>query len=348
MSRLLPIPVALVALALQAAPTLAQSEGGSAIGPAQPGSFQRAYPEAARLLNPLNGAYGLVLERLYTGGDVEGATFEEALASIRAGGDASSSIVATMPSLAADEPQIAQVLAWGHNFEHALFDIFTDPAITDRAAAVDLAVERYLARTDAALPATPKAMSGAVNHEHMLLGGHHSMQFQQDYPNANRLVWGAHWLQIALFDPLLFYRTEAEQRDGIAHVVTRFNEIVADAPESLPQQMPTPAAIAPELLRLYPRAAAILDNLHILQGALADALVDTERDRNEGMRAALSDVMDPEHMTVSEYDWVVSSLRHGIFYQGGPAIGRLDRPERNFDPGEHNHGGGMSMPPGAM
>ncbi|MEX2583617.1 MAG: hypothetical protein WD766_10095 [Gemmatimonadota bacterium] len=341
MRRFLAVPLALVTVALQAMPALGQAEGANrSITSAQPGAFDRAYPEAAAVLNSFDAVYGALFEQLYTdAARVESATSDQMLAMIRSGAPEPTALRPAMPSFASSAPGIAETLAWGHQFKRALYDIFADDRIADKASAVDQAVERYLSRSDLALPAEPKSMSGG-SHEHMMMGGHHSMVFQEHFPSANGLAWAAHWFEIALMDPILFYANPEQQREGVANVVSRFHELIA-SPESMPQQMPTPAAVAPELVREHPRAAAILDNLHILHASIADVLAGDADSRSAGLQTALADVQDPTHMAVNEYDWILNSLRHGIFYQGGPAIGRIDRPERNMSHAEH---GGMVMP----
>jgi hypothetical protein len=333
MSKLLTLVLALAAAGSQAGPALAQAGGSGSFSSAQPGSFDREYPEAAEILNSFSAARATLLEQLHTapGASIEQATYPRLLAAVTSGSNQPTAMRGSMTSLARLAPEVAEALAWGFDFERALYDIFADGRITERTAAVDEAVNRYLSRTDIALAAEPKFMMAGGGHDHMeMADGHHSMMFQGSFPNANGLIWATQWLEIALFDPLLFYSTEEERDAGIATVVQRYRELVSEAPDNFPTQMPTPPAVAPELVRLHPEAAAIIDNVHKLYGAVADALVHQQTgDKSGVLEAALLDMQDPEHMAVTEYDWILNSLRNGIFFQGGPAIGRLETSERN-------------------
>jgi hypothetical protein len=346
MSKLLTLSVSVLALAAQVAPAAAQAESSTrAFGAAQPGAFDRQYPEAATLLNALDAARGTLLEQLHTapGASIEQATYPQLLSSLQSGAPQPTALQSSTTSFARVAPQVAEALAWGSQFERALLDIYADDRITDKQAAVDEAVDRYLSRRDVAVTTEPKFMM-ASGHDHMeMADGHHSMMFRSSFPSSNGLMWASQWLDIALFDPILFYDTQAERAEGVATVVNRYRELLQGAPANFPQEMPTPAAVAPELVRLHPEAAAIVDNVHKLYEAVADVLVHQQTgDKGGALAAALRDMQDPEHMAVTEYDWILNSLRNGIYYQGGPAIGRLETSERNRD--VHGAHAGMVMP----
>ncbi|MQA91471.1 MAG: hypothetical protein GEU90_14810 [Gemmatimonas sp.] len=348
MSKLLSLLFALGLVVLQSTATLAQAEGDrESLSSAQPGAFDRQHPEVASLMNAFGGAHGTLLEQLHTspGGSIEQDVYNQLLNSLRSGTEQATTLQTSMESLAAVAPEVAEALAWGDQFERALLDIYADDQITDKAAAVDQAVTRYQNRTEAALPVEPKFMmaSGHEGHSMEMDDGHHSMMFRSSFPNANGLMWASQWLEIAVFDPILFYDTPEERAEGVAVVVSRYRELLEEAPANFPAEMPTPAAVSPELVRVHPQAAAIIDNVHKLYDAVADVLADQQSgDKAPALTAALRDMRDPEHMAVSEYDWILNSLRNGIYFQGGPAIGRLETSERNRS--GHGDHGNMVMP----
>ena len=43
----------------------------------------------------------------------------------------------------------------------------------------------------------------------------YSLAFRQKYPKFNGLIWGYHWLQVGLYEPLLVGRTAAERQAGV-------------------------------------------------------------------------------------------------------------------------------------
>jgi hypothetical protein len=67
-------------------------------------------------------------------------------------------------------------------------------------------------------------------------------------------------------------------------------------------------------------------------------------DKAETVEAVLDAFTSPDYEIVSLYDWTLMALRHGIYNQGGPAIGLLDRSERNVAVDHAQHGGAMVLP----
>jgi hypothetical protein len=100
-------------------------------------------------------------------------------------------------------------------------------------------------------------------------------------------------------------------------------------PDNLPTEMPTAPAIAPSFAQQHPRAAAIFDNVHVLHHVIADILTGERPDVDAAIQVAIDTLVSPQQLIVSRDDWVLTSLRRGIWWQGGPAIGRMDGPERN-------------------
>jgi hypothetical protein len=104
-------------------------------------------------------------------------------------------------------------------------------------------------------------------------------------------------------------------------------------------------AISPGLRGRHPQVAAIFDNLDVLLAITTDVVLHPGVGDKEGtVEAVLDAFTNPEYEIVSLYDWTLMALRHGIYNQGGPAIGFLDRSERNVMVEHAQHGGGMVLP----
>ena len=86
--------------------------------------------------------------------------------------------------------------------------------------------------------------------------------------------------------------------------------------------------IAPSLLVRSRRAAAVFDNANMLYQATADALLSPlVADKSAALERALV-TFSSLAGTTNDYEWILMANRHGIYNQGGPALGSLDRIER--------------------
>jgi hypothetical protein len=160
---------------------------------------------------------------------------------------------------------------------------------------------------------------------------------RDQYPKVSGLVWASQWLELALCEPLIAYDTAEERRAGVAAAVGRFREMLERAPSGLPSEMPTAPAIAPALTQRYPRVAAVFDNAHMLHQVVWSVLAAAHADASPAVQQAVDTFLDPQHLAVSPDEWMLLSLRRGIWWQGGPAIGRMDATERNRRV-QHEHG----------
>lgn len=314
------------------------------------GAFARVHPEAAATLGSYEAAHAALLEWLLIESSasprqLEGVLFDRIRERLtRVTDSRTRPMQAEMPGFSRFAPRVAGILEAAHALHRELYDIHADERTLNKNAVVGEAIDRYLSRSDVALPDRPKSML-------IIDGQEHSGAFRERYPETNGLMWTAHWLEIAVHDPLMYYPAAESRREGVRAVVDRFQEMLAGPTTGFPTQMPTSAAIAPELVRRHKRAAAIFDNLHMLHGVVVDILAD-EGVPNKALALdeATRQFMDPDHLAASELDWMLMSLRHGIYDQGGPAIGRLTRTERNTGHVHGSHGPagylpGMGTPP---
>ena len=114
-----------------------------------------------------------------------------------------------------------------------------------------------------------------------------------------------------------------------------------------PSEMPSVPAISPQLYSQAPVAAVIVDNLNMLETALADIIAYPGlQDRESVIDEVVNQYTSDDMYVADTMDYLLNALRGGIFNQGGPAIGDLSRSERNRsrDAMNMNHTMIMSAP----
>jgi hypothetical protein len=238
----------------------------------------------------------------------------------------------------------AAIIRWTNQFRLEVLGILADPSITQfaaRKAAVDGAVQRYRSRPEWALPAAPKHMDVLYDHPY-------AQDFRTGYADLGGLVWAGYWYMLAATEPLVDM-TGQQRLAGLDTVQTRYfaKLTYGEPPEYFPSELPMPPTIAVGLVYLSPEAAAIWDNLGMMQEVLADVLASPEvTDVQAAIDAAVEYFMDPSVGMTTEQEWRVMALRHGIFFQGGPPIAVMKQSELNGG-GHAAHirgGGGIVMP----
>ncbi|MEX1256360.1 MAG: hypothetical protein WEG36_01970 [Gemmatimonadota bacterium] len=235
-------------------------------------------------------------------------------------------------------PRLRETVVRTQTLLRQMLDIYADTRIFDKYAAVDRVVAEYRSDPERALPVLPKSM--ALMYLHTYAGA-----FGANFSFLQGMTWASSWLQFAAFEPLFLYERAEEQRFGMEIVVDRFWRKLEAPPMGFPTEMPMVPAISPGLRGRHPQAAAIFDNLDILLAITTDVVLHPGVGDKEGtVEAVLDAFTNPEYEIVSLYDWTLMALRHGIYNQGGPAIGLLDRSERNVMLEHAQHGGGMVLP----
>lgn len=237
---------------------------------------------------------------------------------------------AVAPGFAKLVPEVVQVLVWGRNFQRQIYDVWADESISERVkdGRITELLEYYRSRPAFALSAQPKRMD-------VVDGQFYSRAFRDAYPTANGILWASHWLEAGLAEPLVAALDPEERRTLVLAAVRRFDRMTADAPASTPALMPIMPAIAPLFSQRYPAIAAIIDNLHMLNGAIADILVSPavprSAKRQEILRAAAR--FRDDTADVLSYDgWLAAGMASGVHHMGGPVV---------------EMGGGVPMPAGA-
>jgi len=218
------------------------------------------------------------------------------------------------------------VLERGREFGITLLDIYLDNNVIDKHTAVEAALTAYLSEDSLSVPALPK--------HHDLLSGHpYAYAFRVGFPQLSGLTWASQWLQIAALEATILAASDAEVEMGIETVLGLFSEKVAPTHGSLmslPTDIPTMPAIAPNVYSFHPGAAYVLDNISVLKVVIGDLLAHPDvQDRSAAIESAVASFTDKDNYLDEEMKYLEFVLRGGIFNQGGPALGGLTQSERN-------------------
>jgi hypothetical protein len=216
-------------------------------------------------------------------------------------------------------PEAKMMFDWAHILHRQTYDVWADERIPlaekDRHMAEVLSY--YRSRPDLAFSSHPKSME-------LMDGQYYSLAFRERFPKFNGLIWAYHWLQIALYDPLLVGRNAEERQALVRASLTRFWQMLENPPESMPYLMPMTAAVAPVFAERYPEISIIFDNLHMMHDVVSDILASDEvprsRKRAEILRA-IELFRDNTSYVTTEDEWRRMAVGMGVHNQGGPAVG---------------------------
>jgi hypothetical protein len=211
---------------------------------------------------------------------------------------------------------------WAHLLHRQIYDVYADKKVADKDAAIDELVRYYRSRPDAAFSTSPKSMT-------LMEGQPYSLAFREKYPKFNGLIWAYHWLQVALYEPLILGKTSAERQAGVAAAVARFRSMLENPPGRMPAMMPMTVTVAPEFTKRHPDAAAAFDNLHAMHDVVSDILVSPvvpRREKRAAILAALARYRDDTTAVLTVQEWREMGVEMGLDNMGGPAIGILPPP----------------------
>jgi ketosteroid isomerase-like protein len=290
-------------------------------------TFRNQYASADRLFNAFDYGHAILYETLWTKPNAPASRLE-----VKEFAYLTKTVLVKPPRVpleeAAIEPKYAQLAPeakvmfdWAHLLHRQLYDVLADERLTD--AQRDIEAQRlityYKSRPDLAFSSKPKTMA-------LMQEQSYSLAFRKKYPKFNGLIWGYHWLQVGLYEPLVVGKTVAAKQAGVRATVARFWQMVDGAPTSLPYQMPMTAAVAPAFAARFPEAAIIFDNLHSMHDVVSDILtndaVPRERKRTEILRAARL-YRDDTSYVMPVAAWLAMSGHMGIENMGGPSVGFL-------------------------
>jgi hypothetical protein len=289
--------------------------------------FRRTYPAADRLFNAFDYGHAILYEKLYTEPDAPASELEE-----REYDFITRRLLVSPPRLPLEEgaieiayvklaPEAKLMFEWAHILHRQIYDILADERLSQAEKDAEIAdlLRYYRSRPDLAFSSLPKNME-------LMEGQYYSTAFREGWPKFNGLIWGYHWLQVGLYEPLMLGRTAEERQTGVTATVARFRQMLENAPENMPRLMPMTAAVAPTFAARYPEAAIIFDNLHGMHDVISDILaspeVPRERKREEILRAA-ERYRDDTSFVMTEAEWREMSLMMGVQNMGGPVTGFL-------------------------
>ncbi len=223
-----------------------------------------------------------------------------------------------------------RVLVWGRQFERNLFDIYADDStsLAQKRERVAAAIEEYQTGDPRhAVSLTPKDANLYLAHDY-------ASGAKTAFPRLSGLLWTNQWLQLAALEAIVVGQLDNQFAGRAPVTIERYwNKVGSDAGMTMfpvPVEMPSVPAIAPSLYSEAPAAARIIDNLNMLEAAVADIIAYPNlENRDELLEAVASEFTTDEQNVTDEMNYLLSALRGGIFNQGGPAIGELMGSERN-------------------
>jgi hypothetical protein len=314
--------------------------------------LEREYPELYEMTVRLERAHGLLFGQLLAEGEAVRATgadvttfgfeldmVERLTAMVGEDGTADNDAAEAEAGYAVLGKRAAEVIARTHAFYREVLGTLVDASVTDRRAAVDEAVQRYLSRPDVALPGAAKDMDVLYDHPYALA-------FRTGYADLDGLIWAGHWLTLAATEPLTDFAGRDERVAGLDTITNRFFAKLSygEPPEFFPSELPLMPAIAPGIIFLHPQVAMIWDNLNMMQEVLADVLASPEvTDVRAALDEAIDHFLDPSYRMTDQADWEIMALRHGIFFQGGYPLAVMTQSERNVGGHAAHLGGGVPI-----
>ncbi len=155
-----------------------------------------------------------------------------------------------------------QSMHWTHMLHAQLYDILSDDRVEDKKAAGERAIAYYLEEADAAFS------TRGYGHRWMEGGGEWVAAFRERFPEVNGILWAYHWHHAAVYEALMVRDPDA-RRAEIERVIEVFSDSVL---VDLPETMPLTGEVAPEFSRMFPAAAHIFDNLHMMHDVVNDVM----------------------------------------------------------------------------
>lgn len=290
-------------------------------------TFRNSYPAADRLFNAFDYGHAILYERLYNDAHAPTSELEEKEYDF-----ITKKLLVSPPRLPLEEaaievnyakiaPEAKMMFDWAHLLHRQVYDVLASENMSQQEKDAKIAelVAYYKTRPDLAFSSMPKNMD-------LMEGQPYSLAFRQAYPKFNGLIWGYHWLQVGLYEPMMTGSTQEERQAGVAAAVTRFRQMLENAPEHMPRVMPMTAAIAPTFAKRYQEAAIIFDNLHAMHDVVSDILtndkVPHDRKRAAILEAA-SRYRDGSTFLMPISEWATMGEMMGIENMGGSAVGLL-------------------------
>jgi uncharacterized protein (DUF305 family) len=289
--------------------------------------FRARHANADRLFNAFDFGHAILYEELYTRPDAPASRLEEGTYDqlVR-------QVLVRPPRVPLEEaaiavrytrlaPEAKAMFEWAHLLHRQLYDVLADERLAPAQQDAEVArlLRYYRSRPDLAFSARPKSMA-------LMQEQPYSLAFRAKYPKFNGLIWGYHWLQVGLYEPLVAGRSTEARQAGVRAAVARFWQMIEGGVATLPHQMPMTAAVAPAFAARYPEAAIVFDNLHSMHDVISDILanpaVPRGAKRAEILRAAAR-FRDDTTEVMTEAGWRRMSVEMGVENMGGVATAAL-------------------------
>ena len=287
-------------------------------------AFRKSYRAADRLFNAFDYGHAILYEELYTRPGAPVGRLEQKQYDF-----ITRTLLVRPPRLPLEEsaveigyaklvPEVKAMFEWAHVLHRQMYDVWADESIAlpDKDAHVAELLRYYRSRASVAFSTVPKSME-------LMEGQYYSRVFRERYPKFNGLIWAYHWLQVALYEPLLTGRDVDARQTGVLAAVARFWQMLEQPPASFPRVMPMTAAVSPVFAARYPEVAIVFDNLHALHDVISDILaspqVPAARKRAEILRAAAR-YRDDSSFTMTMAEWRDMATMMGVHNMGGAAL----------------------------
>lgn len=286
--------------------------------------FRSNYQNADRLFNAFDYGHAILYEKLFTRPTAPASELEE-----KEYNYLTRQVLVRPPRVPLEEaaieikyaqlaPEAKVMFDWSHILHRQIYDVLGDERLSEsvKDREVQRLIDYYKTRPDVAFSSKPKSMK-------LMQEQPYSLAFRQKYPKFNGLIWGYHWLQVGLYEPLMVGKTAEARQAGVRATVTRFWQMLGDAPRSLPYQMPMTAAIAPQFAARYPEAAIIFDNLHSMHDVVSDILANPDVPRNRKraeIMLAAARFRDDTSYVMTEAAWRTMAIEMGVENMGGSAV----------------------------
>jgi len=167
--------------------------------------------------------------------------------------------------------ETGQSMDWTHMLHSQLYDILTDDRVVEKRQAGERAIAYYLSEPESAFS------TRGYGHRWMEGGGAWAGAFRERYPEVNGILWAYHWHHAAIYEALMEEDPDARRRE-LDRVVTVFEDSLLVNP---PRVMPLTAEVAPRFSRMFPAAAHVFDNLHMMHDVTNDIMADPGLSRGE-------------------------------------------------------------------
>jgi len=158
--------------------------------------------------------------------------------------------------------ETGQSMDWTHMLHTQLYDILTDDAVADKESAGERAIAYYLSEGRSAFS------TRGYGHRWMEGGGEWAGAFRERFQRVNGILWAYHWHHAAVYEALMAPDPAARESE-LDRVIRVFTDSVL---VDLPTEMPLTAEVAPEFSRMFPAAAHIFDNLHMMHDVVNDIM----------------------------------------------------------------------------